>query len=161
MIIELQLKGMPEMIPAIFFCLNDTDIERILKYPPTVIVSDGELTTFNEGKPHPGCYGAFPRVLKTYVREKGILTFQEAIRKMTWLPAKRLGLKERGCIAEGFYADITIVDPVSVGDMGTWQNPHRYPQGIPYVLVNGKPVVENNEFQGFYPGMVIYGKWGE
>ncbi|HLP60053.1 MAG TPA: amidohydrolase family protein [Candidatus Deferrimicrobium sp.] len=94
-------------------------------------------------------------------REKGILTFQEAIKKMTWLPAKRLGLKERGCIAEGFYADITIVDPVSAGDLGTWQNPHQYPQGIPYVLVNGKPVVENNEFKGFYPGKVIYGGRGE
>ncbi|HLP44890.1 MAG TPA: amidohydrolase family protein [Candidatus Kapabacteria bacterium] len=94
-------------------------------------------------------------------REKGFLTFQEAIKKMTWLPAKRLGLKERGCIAEGFYADITIVDPVSAGDLGTWQNPHRHPQGIPYVLVNGKPVVENNEFQGTFPGMVIYGKMGE
>jgi N-acyl-D-amino-acid deacylase len=129
-----------------------------MKYPLTAHASDGGIRALNVGKPHPRNYGTFPRILKTYVREKGILSFEEAIRKMTSLPAKRLDLKERGRIKEGYYADITIVDPVRVSDTATWENPHQYPEGIPYVLVNGKLVVENSKIKGVFPGMVIYGK---
>ena len=158
LIIQLQSEGMEEEVQAIYFCLSDEDIERIMKYPLTAHASDGSIRTFNVGKPHPRNYGTFPRILKTYVREKGILSFEESIRKMTSLPAKRLDLKERGCIKEGCWADITIVDPVRVSDTATWQNPHQYPEGIPYVLVNGKLVVENNKIKEVFPGIVIYGK---
>jgi N-acyl-D-aspartate/D-glutamate deacylase len=160
MILHMQMQAM-EMegrVQAIYFCLSDEDIERIIKHPLTSHASDGGITTFNEGNPHPRNYGTFPRILKTYVREKGILSFEQAIRKMTSLPAKRLGLEKRGCIKEGCYADIVIVDPVRVSDTATWQQPHRYPGGIPYVLVNGQLVVENHEITGTFPGMVIYGK---
>ncbi len=158
LIIQLQSEGMEGDVQAIYFCLSDEDIERIMKYPLTAHASDGGIITFNVGNPHPRNYGTFPRILKTYVREKGILSFEESIRKMTSLPAKRLDFKERGCIKEGCYADITIVDPVHVSDTATWQNPHQYPEGIPYVLVNGKLVVENSKIKGVFPGMVIYGK---
>ena len=161
LIMQLQLKGMAgerELVQAIYFCLDDADIERIMKHPSVSHGSDGEITTFNVGKPHPRNYGTFPRVLRLYVREKGILTFEEAIRKMTSLPASRLGLMDRGCIKEGYYADIAIVDPGKVSDTATWESPHSYPTGISYVLVNGQPVIENNKFTGVYPGMVIYGK---
>ena len=158
LIVRLQSEGMEGEVQAIYFCLSDEDIERIMKYPLTAHASDGGIRTFNEGKPHPRNYGTFPRILKTYVREKRILSFEEAIRKMTSLPARRLDLKKRGCIKEGCFGDITIVDPLRVSDIATWENPHQYPEGIPYVLVNGKLVVENSTIKGVFPGMVIYGK---
>jgi N-acyl-D-aspartate/D-glutamate deacylase len=160
LIVQMQLKGMTgekERVSAIYFCLSDTDIERIMKHPLVSHASDGGITKLDVGKPHPRNYGTFPRVLRLYVREKGILTFEEAIRKMTSLPASRLGLTDRGCIKEGCYADIAIVDPDKVSDTATWKNPHSYPTGISYVLVNGQPVIENNKFSGLYPGKVIYG----
>lgn len=160
LIVQMQLKGMAgekERVSAIYFCLSDTDIERIMKHPLVSHASDGGITRLDVGKPHPRNYGTFPRVLRLYVREKGILTFEEAIRKMTSLPASRLGLTDRGCIKEGCYADIAIVDPDKVADTATWKNPHSYPTGISYVLVNGQLVVENNKFSGLYPGIVIYG----
>ncbi|UCH95309.1 MAG: D-aminoacylase [Candidatus Aminicenantes bacterium] len=161
LIVQLQLKGMAgekERVQAIYFCLSDADIERIIKHPLVSHASDGAITMLDVGKPHPRNYGTFPRILRLYVREKGFLTFEQAIRKMTSLPASRLGLTDRGCIKKGYYADIAIVDPGAVSDTATWQKPHNYPQGIPYVLVNGQLVVENNKFSGLYPGMVIYGK---
>jgi N-acyl-D-amino-acid deacylase len=160
LIVQMQLKGMTEekeRVSAIYFCLNDTDIERIMKHPLVSHASDGGITKLGVGKPHPRNYGTFPRVLRLYVREKGILTFEEAIRKMTSLPASRLGLTDRGCIKAGCYADIVIVDPDKVSDTATWKNPHSYPMGISYVLVNGQPVIENNKFSGLFPGKVIYG----
>jgi N-acyl-D-aspartate/D-glutamate deacylase len=160
LIVQMQLKGMAgekERVSAIYFCLSDTDIERIMKHPLVSHASDGGITKLDIGKPHPRNYGTFPRVLRLYVREKGILTFEEAIRKMTSLPASRLSLTDRGCIKEGCYADIAIVDPDKVADTATWKNPHSYPVGISYVLVNGQLVVENNKFSGVYLGKVIYG----
>jgi N-acyl-D-aspartate/D-glutamate deacylase len=160
LIVQMQLKGTAgekELVQAIYFCLSDADIERIMKHPSVSHASDGGITKLDVGKPHPRNYGTFPRVLRLYVREKGILTFEEAIRKMSSLPASRLGLTDRGCIKEGCYADIVIVDPDKVSDTATWKNPHSYPTGISYVLVNGQPVIENNKFPGVYPGVVIYG----
>jgi N-acyl-D-amino-acid deacylase len=160
LIIQLQLKAIKTKshVQAIYFCLSDEDIERIIKHPLTSHASDGAITEFDVGNPHPRNYGTFPRVLRLYVREKGILSFEEAIRKMTSLPAGRLGLKDRGRIKKGCFADITIIDPSSVKDTASWQKPHNYPTGIPYVLVNGQVAVENAAFSGAFPGMVIYGK---
>ncbi|MCK4599575.1 amidohydrolase family protein, partial [Candidatus Bipolaricaulota bacterium] len=97
----------------------------------------------------------FPRVLGRYVREKGILELNEAIRKMTSLPASRLGLKDRGMIAEGQAADIVIFNPQTVVDRATFQQPCRFPQGIDYVLVNGDVVIEEGEHTGRYPGRLL------
>lgn len=160
MIIELESRAIKkgEETGAIFFCLGNEDIERIMQYPYTAIASDGEITTLNRGKPHPRNYGTFPRVLQTYVREKGLLSLEEAVRKMTSLPASRLGLSDRGRIKERFYADITIIDPARVADAASWQNPHRYPAGIPYVLVNGRLVVNNHKITKKFPGKILHGK---
>jgi N-acyl-D-amino-acid deacylase len=160
LIIHLQKESMKSKGKArgIYFCLSDRDIEHIMKYPHTAHASDGGIQTINEGNPHPRSYGTFPRVLKVYVREKSYLSLEEAVRKMTSLPADRLALNQRGRIKEGCYADITILDAARVSDTATWQNPHSYPEGIAYVLVNGKPVVENNTITGSFPGMVLHGK---
>lgn len=158
LIIDLQSEGMEGSVHAIYFCLSDEDIHRIMKHPFVSHASDGGIMSFNVGKPHPRNYGTFPRVFKTYVREKGVLSFEEAVRKMTSLPAGRLGFEKRGRLAEGCYADITVVDPGLVGDTATWESPHSYPRGIRYVLVNGKTVVENGKITGIFPGMVICGK---
>jgi dihydroorotase/N-acyl-D-amino-acid deacylase len=157
LIIQLKLNALGEddYSSGIYFCLSDDDIERIMQHPYTAHASDGSFRTLNKGNPHPRNYGTFPRVLRLYVREKGILTFKEAIRKMTSLPAKRLGLTKRGRIKEGCYADITIVNPKTVADTATWEKPHQYPKGIPYVIVNGQPVIENSAFTGQYPGKVL------
>ena len=107
------------------------------------------------GVPHPRSYGTFPRVLGVYVREKHVLTLEDAVRKMTSLPARRLGLTDRGVLAEGAVADITIFDPATVKDMGTYTNPHQYPVGIPFVIVNGVPVVDAGAFTARRPGKVL------
>ena len=157
LIIDLALKGLEKGIQGIYFCLSDDDIERIMKHPLTAHASDGSIRTPDVGNPHPRNYGTFPRVLKMYVREKGILTFEEAVRKMTSLPADRLKLSGRGRIKEGCYADIAIIDAKTVADTATWSNPHSYPTGIPYVLVNGEIVIEKNSFTNRFPGKVIRG----
>lgn len=160
MVIQLQMTAIEEDgdAGAIYFCLSDEDIERIMKYPYTTHASDGGIRTPGVGKPHPRNYGTFPRVFRVYVREKGLLSFEGAVRKMTSLPARRLGLRDRGSIQEGYIADITIFDPVKVADTATWQDPHQYPVGIPYVLVKGKFVVNAGKITGEFPGKVLYGK---
>jgi len=126
-----------------------------MRHPMTAIASDGGLSRPGMGVPHPRSYGTFPRVLGVYVREKHVLTLEDAVRKMTSLPAGRLGLKDRGVIAEGNVADVTIFDPATVNEQGTFTNPHQYPVGIPYVIVNGVPVVDSGTFTARRPGKVL------
>jgi N-acyl-D-aspartate/D-glutamate deacylase len=123
-----------------------------------MVGSDGMAVTphgiLGKGKPHPRYYGTFPRVLGHYVRE-GILSLQEAVRKMTSMPAQRLGLKDRGLLREGFKADITIFDPERVKDEATFKDPHRFASGIPYVIVNGTVVVDNSKPTMALPGRAL------
>ena len=121
----------------------------------TMIGSDGRLSRPGDGHPHPRAYGTFPRVLGVYVRERKLMSLTTAIHKMTGLPAKTLGLKDRGEIAVGKIADITIFDPEKVIDQATYTNPHQYPLGIEYVIVNGIPAVENQALTGKTSGKVI------
>lgn len=120
-----------------------------------MIASDGRLTQPGDGHPHPRWYGTFPRVLGRYVRERGVLTLEEAVRKMTSLPAARLGLEDRGRIAEGLVADIVVFDPDRVVDRSTFQAPHQYPDGIEWVLVNGVVTVERGEYKDVRAGRVL------
>lgn len=115
---------------------------------------DGPLS---ESRPHPRAYGSFPRILALYVRESNILSLEDAIRKMTSLPAQRVGLKNRGILKEGFFADVVVFDPATVTDKATFESPHQYSEGIELVLVNGLPVWENNKFTGNLPGRVLRG----
>jgi len=140
---------------AIYHVLDEGDVERIMRHPTTMIASDGRLVEPGEGQPHPRWYGTFPRVLGRYVRERGVLTLEEAIHKMTGLPAARLGLTDRGRIAEGMTADIVVLDPATVKDRATFEDPHQYPEGIEYVIVNGKLAVDGEKFTGVRAGQVL------
>lgn len=146
---------------AIFFMMNEEDVKIALAQPWTSfntdyngVATDGPLST---GKPHPRAYGAFPRILGKYVREENLLPLEEAIRKMTSLAANRVGLKERGILKPGFYADVVIFDPARVIDKATFEHPHQYSEGIEVVLVNGQPVWEGGKFTGNLPGKVLRG----
>jgi N-acyl-D-amino-acid deacylase len=152
LVVEGQLAGGASMI---YHVIDETDVQRIMRHPMTMIASDGALSRPGMGVPHPRSYGTFPRVLGVYVREKQVLPLEEAVRKMTSLPAQRLGLKDRGTIAEGNVADITIFDPKVVNEQGTWTNPHQYPVGIPFVIVNGVAVVDSGNFTERRPGKVL------
>ncbi len=141
------------------FAMCEEDVRTVMQHPFSMIGTDSSAAApygvLSKGKPHPRSYGTFPRVLGKYVREEEILTLEDAIRKMTALPAQKLRLKERGLIREGMYADITIFDPLFVVDEATYINPHKYPKGIEYVLVNGKIVIKRNEQTGMLAGKVL------
>jgi len=146
-------------VGAIFFSMCDEDVERIMIYPHTAFGTDASARAtyglLNSGKPHPRSYGTFPRILGHYVREKALLTLPEAIRKMTSLPARRLSLPSRGIIRNGYWADLVIFDPEKIIDTATFENPHSYPVGIKYVIVNGKVVIDDGEHKGVLAGMVL------
>ena len=142
-------------VSAIYHVLDGGDVDRIMRHPQTMIASDGRLTQPGDGHPHPRWYGTFPRVLAHYVRERRVLTLEEAIRKMTSMPAATLRLADRGRIAEGVRADLTIFDASAVADRATFEQPHQYPVGIPYVMVNGTLAVDNGRFTGARAGRVL------
>jgi N-acyl-D-amino-acid deacylase len=125
--------------------MDEKDIERIMRWPFTAIASDGGVTEPGAGNPHPRSYGTNARVLGEYVRVRGVLTLEDAIRRMTSLPARTFGLKDRGLIREGMAADLVIFDPVRVADKATYLKPHQYSQGFDYVLVNGKFAVDEGK----------------
>jgi N-acyl-D-amino-acid deacylase len=127
---------------AIYHLMDEDDVRRIMRHPQTMIASDGQLVAPGEGQPHPRSYGTYPRVLGRYVREAHVLTLQLAIHKMTGMPADRLGLRDRGRIAEESHADIVVFDPARITDRATYQAPHQYPEGVDYVVVNGAVTVE-------------------
>lgn len=106
---------------------------------------------------HPRHIGTIPRLLGTYVREQGLLTWEEAIRKLTTLPADILGLKDRGALAEGYLADIVIFDPNSIQDNATFEDPFHYPTGMHYVFVNGTTVVDEGKYTRALPGRALRG----
>jgi len=146
---------------AVYFGMSEADVELAMKQPWLGVGSDGTAVspamTF-VGKPHPRFYGTFPRVLGVYVREKKVLTFPDAIRKMTSFPAQITGLADRGLLRPGMAADITIFDPKTVSDKATFENPLQYPVGIPYVVVNGVVVIDRGQHSGAKPGRVLYGR---
>ncbi|MGH7700480.1 MAG: amidohydrolase family protein [Gemmatimonadales bacterium] len=135
--------------------LDEGDVERIMRHPQTMIGSDGRLVRLGDGHPHPRWYGTFPRILGVYVRERGVLTLEEAIRKMTSLSADRLGLRDRGRIAEGAVADLVVFGPATVRDRATFEDPHQYPVGIEYVMVDGALVVDGGRFTDARPGRAL------
>ena len=141
------------------FYAHDEDLERIIRHPEVLICTDmwtvapqGPITG---GTPHPRAYGSFARVLSKYVREKRILSLEQAIHRMTGKTAKRVGLPDRGIISEGAYADLTIFDPETIQDTATFESPAQYPSGISHVIVNGKIAVENGKHTGTAAGKVL------
>jgi len=146
---------------AVYYGMSESDVELAMKQPWVGMCADGlsvsPAMTFI-GKPHPRFYGAFPRLLGVYVREKEVLTLPDAVRKMTSFPAQITGLTDRGLLRPGMAADITIFDPKTVSDKATLENPLQYPIGIPYVVVNGVVVIDQGQHTGAKPGRVLYGR---
>ena len=128
-------------------------METLLSHEAGALCTDAE--DLGRGQPHPAAYGAFPRVLGTWVRERGVLSLPEAIRRMTGLPAEIFGLAERGLVQPGWKADLTVFDPETVADRATYEAPRRPPQGIPYVVINGVPVVEEGRYRPAAAGEVL------
>ncbi|MFW9962999.1 MAG: amidohydrolase family protein [Candidatus Sifarchaeia archaeon] len=139
--------------------MGEEDIRRIMKNKYTMIGTDGwgvsPTGVFSQGKPHPRSYGTYPRVLGKYVREERVLTLEEAIWKMTGYPAETLGLRDRGLIREGFWADIVVFDPITIRDKATFLNPHQFPVGIHQVIVNGEIVVDGTIQLDVFSGKVL------
>ena len=150
----------------------EDDIRKVVQHPLSIIESDGAAYApygaLGRERPHPRSYGVFPLTFRKYVRgetreeeprEVGtkLLTLQEAVRKMTTFPAQRAGLRDRGLVREGMCADLVVFDPQAIEDRATYANPHQYPLGIPYVIVNGEVVVDLGEHTGALPGRVLRG----
>jgi N-acyl-D-aspartate/D-glutamate deacylase len=149
-------------VTALYHMMSEADIETALRFPWTSIGSDAAAAATVGGVdalglPHPRSYGTFPRVIARYVKERGVLTLPEAIRKMTSWPATRMRLSDRGVIREGVWADVVIFDLDRLADRATWEAPTTSPEGIDYVLVNGRIVVEAGRHTGERPGRVLYG----
>jgi N-acyl-D-amino-acid deacylase len=137
------------------FGMSEENVERKLAHPHSMVCSDGGAVSRGDGTPHPRNYGAFPRVLGHYVRERGIMPLEAAIAKMTSIPARRLGFTDRGRIAVGAAADLVAFDPATVADRATFEDPHQFPVGIPHVIVNGTFVVRAGEHTGARPGRAV------
>ncbi|MBI1355532.1 MAG: amidohydrolase family protein [Acidobacteria bacterium] len=152
--IEIVEKGSCQ---AIYHAMKEADVERIMAYPGTMIASDGGVVDFGEGVPHPRYYGTFPRVLGRYTREKGLLRLEDAVRKMTSLPAGRLGLWDRGLLRPGMMADVVILDDGAILDTSEFGDSHRYAVGVEVVIVNGLAVLDGGAMTGERPGRVLLG----
>ncbi len=146
-------------ILANYFALSEEDVQTFLKHPLVMVGSDGYASNakgvLGKGKPHPRFYGTFPRVLGKYAREEGLFTLTQAVMKMTSMPARKIGLTDRGVLNEGACADVVVLDPETVTDRATFTDPKQYPDGIPYVLVNGQVVVEAGDYTGQLVGKVL------
>lgn len=140
---------------------DEGDLRLAMQRPWVAFGSDGESVAadgpLSEGLVHPRGYGTYPRVFGTYVRELGLLRLEDAIRKATSLPAQRLGIRDRGLLREGFYADVVVLDPQTIIDRSTFEKPHQYSTGISKVLVNGEVVVDQGRITDARPGMVVRG----
>ncbi|MBI3693760.1 MAG: D-aminoacylase [Acidobacteria bacterium] len=142
---------------TVYHAIDEADVERIMKYPWTMIGSDGEVPIFGKGVLHPRSYGTFARVLGVYVRERQVITLEDAVRKMSSFPAQRLGLWDRGLLRPGMKADVVIFDPATVADRAVFGNPHQYAVGFSHVLVNGEPIIDDGKVTDRRPGRVLYG----
>lgn len=151
-LIELQARG---GFIGIFRAMSNGDIDAFLTHPRGSISSDGDLIRFGQGFPHPRSYGAFPRVLGRYVRERRLLSLEQAIAKMTSRPAEDLRIAGRGRLAIGAFADIVMFDPATVIDRAAFDDPHRHSEGIVHLLVNGVPVIRDGALTGAMPGRVL------
>ncbi len=140
---------------AVYHAMSEEDLERILKHPATMVGSDGEIPIFGKAAPHPRSYGTFARVLGRYVRERKLLSLEEAVRKMTSFPAQRIGLLDRGLLRPGLKADVTVFDPAKVRDTATFEKPHQYAEGFAMVVVNGRVVYRDGKMTGERPGVVL------
>jgi N-acyl-D-amino-acid deacylase len=142
----------------VYHGMQEPDVERIMQYKNTMVASDGGIPKFGLGVPHPRAYGTNARVLQVYVRERKVITLEDAIRKMTSLPAQRFHFDDRGLLKVGMAADVLIFDEKKITEKATYDKPHAYTEGIDFVVVNGEIVAENGKMTGSRPGKILYGK---
>ncbi len=146
-------------VQTLVFCMDEKDIKTIMKHPQTIIASDGRAVanygSLHKGSTHPRYYGAFPRILRKYVREEKVLTLESAIRKMTSMPAEVMGLDDRGSLGTGMVADITIFDPKTVSDLATFKESHKYAKGIEYVIISGNVIINRGVHSNNMAGKIL------
>ena len=145
---------------AIYHAISEEDLVRIMKHPATMIASDASpgIPTFGTDVPHPRAYGTFARVLGVYVRDNGVLTLEDAVRKMSSFPAQRLGFADRGAIRVGMKADLVAFNATTIRDVATFERPHQYAEGVTAVVVNGKVTFETGRLTGERAGRVLRGR---
>ena len=154
-VLEMYSRGGAQMVYQV---MSEDDVKGIMAEPFTMIASDSGIRQFGAGVPHPRGYGNNARVLGRYVRELKILKLEDAIRKMTSLPANAFGMRDRGQIREGFAADIVIFDEKTVSDKATFEEPHQYAVGFSKIIVNGQTVFDGSSMTGIMPGQALRGK---
>ncbi len=154
LVVEIVEKG---SCVGIYHAISEDDLVRIMQHPATMIASDASpgMPTFGKDAPHPRAYGTFARVLGLYVREKHVLTLEEAIRKMTSFPAQRVGLADRGVLRPGLKADIVVFNPATIIDKATFEKPHQYAEGVVAVVVNGRLTFSNGQMTGERAGRAL------
>jgi N-acyl-D-amino-acid deacylase len=153
----LDLIGSTDRVQMVFFSMEENDLRRILQYPFNMFASDAGINIYGSGMPHPRAYGTNSRVLGLYVRELKVIRLEEAIRRMTSLPATKFGLRDRGLLREGMAADVVVFDEKTVGDLATFNKPHAYAQGFKCIIVNGAVTAENGKHTGVRNGTVLKG----
>ncbi len=151
-IIQMMEKGGASMV---FHGMSESDIKAIMRYPFNMFASDASIRVYNEGNPHPRGYGTNARVLKKYVREENVIGLEEAVRRMTSLPAQKFGFTNRGLLRQNFAADIVLFNEAEVGDKSEYKNPHQYAVGFNYVIVNGVVTVDAGVHTGARAGVAI------
>jgi N-acyl-D-amino-acid deacylase len=139
-------------VAMIMFTMAEEDVRTVMRHPATMIGTDG---IWSHGKPHPRIYGTYPRILGTYVREQGLLSLEEAVRKMTSFPAQKFSLWRKGLVREGLDADLVLFNPDTIADRSSFQEPHQYPVGLTYVILNGQVVVDGERYTGLLAGRVV------
>ena len=146
-------------VDAIYFSMSEENMKRILKKDYVMIGSDSGARSVNgalgAGLPHPRTFGTFPRILGKYCRDENLFDLSTAIYKMTSFPCKRIGIKDRGLIKKGYFADLVIFNPVTISDTATYESPKSYPIGIEYVIVNGKITVKDGEHTEAKAGSIL------
>jgi N-acyl-D-amino-acid deacylase len=146
-------------VGCVWFDQLEENVQALMRHPTVVVGSDGSTLSphgvLGQRQVHPRSYGTFPRVLGRYVREEKVLSLEEAVKKMTSVTAERFSLTDRGVVRQGTYADLVLFDANTVADRATFTDPHQYPDGIPYVIVNGEIVINEGEHTGALPGRVL------
>ena len=141
----------------IYHAIGEADVAKIMQSPYTMIASDGDIPEFGKASPHPRSYGTFARVLGVYVREQHVLSLEQAVHKMSGMPAQRMSIPDRGLLRVGMKADLVVFDPATVGDKAQFEKPHQYSVGFEDVVVNGKAVLLKGVVTAARPGQVLYG----
>ena len=148
-------------VSTVYFLMSEENVKKQIALPWVSVCSDAESLApeglFLKSNPHPRAYGSFARLLGHYVRDEKVIPLEDAIRRLTSLPATNLKLRKRGSLEPGYFADVVVFDPATIKDHATFEKPHQYSTGVSHVFVNGVQVLSNGEHTGATPGRVVRG----